>query len=340
MWLFFSAALVSWLLGFPVRRLLVRWNIIDQPNARSSHTEPIARGGGLGILLALLAVAPAARGDGALIAAWLGAGLGIAAISFLDDLRPQPAWLRFGCHVGGAILFAAVADLPSGVVSLAAVGGVTLPWAVGAVLVVFALAGCTNAFNFMDGINGLAAGQAVITGVGMAVITGLAAGAWTSTPVLLCWAVAGAAAGFLPHNFPRARMFMGDVSSAPLGLFLASLAVWLASEHGPWLLIPLGLLHANFALDTAITLARRMARGERWHEAHREHFYQRLIRGGKSHTLVTGVEMGLQLAVLGLMIAYVLTVPSARPWLAAAVVMLWLGFFRWAETVFLRMQPR
>lgn len=339
MWFFLGAALISWLAGFPVRRLLVRWNIIDQPNARSSHTEPVARGGGLGILLAVLVVAPAARADGALFATWLGAGLGIAVISFVDDLRPQPAWLRFGCHLGGAAWFTAAAGWPAVVLSFAAGGGVTLPGVAGAALVVFALAGYTNAFNFMDGINGLAAGQAALTGVGMAVVTGLAADAWASPPVLLCWVVAGAAAGFLPHNFPRARMFMGDVSSAPLGLLLAALAVWLAGVHGPWLLLPLALLHANFLLDTALTLARRVARGERWFEAHREHFYQRLIRGGKSHGLVTGMELALQSAVLALMIAYVLTAPAARPWLAVAVIALWLGFFGWAERVFRRAQP-
>lgn len=340
MWLFLSAALVSWLAGFPVRRLLVRWTIVDQPNARSSHSEPVARGGGLGILFALGVVATAVVPGGPLLAAWLGAGLGVAVISFLDDLRPQPAWLRFGCQLAGAVLFAAVAGWPTVLLSFQAAGGVQLPAMAGTALVLFCLVGHTNAFNFMDGINGLAAGQAALTGVGMAVVTGLSAEAWDSPPVLLCWAVAGAAAGFLPHNFPRARMFMGDVSSAPLGLMLAALAVWLASVHGPWLLLPLALLHANFLLDTAITLARRVARGERWFEAHREHFYQRLIRAGKSHAFVTGAELALQLAVLGLMICYVLAAPEARPWLAAAVVALWLGFFGWAEILFRRTQPR
>ena len=338
MWLFFSAALISWMVGFPVRQLLVWCNIIDQPNARSSHTEPVARGGGLGILLAIAVVALAVVPVEPWLAAWLGAGIGVGVISFLDDLRPQPAWLRFGCHVGGALLFAAVAGWPEVKVSFADDGGVTATGVAGAAVVVIALAGYTNAFNFMDGINGLAAGQAALTGAGMAIITGLAAGEWASPPVLLCWAVSGAAAGFLPHNFPRARMFMGDVSSAPLGLMLAALAVWLAAVHGPWLLLPLALLHANFLLDTAITLARRVARGDRWFEAHHEHFYQRLIRAGKSHVLVTGSELALQLAALGLMAAYVLLEPAVRPWLAAAVVAMWLGFFCYAERTFRRAQ--
>lgn len=334
--LFLGAALLSWALGFAVRKLLVHWNIIDRPNARSSHTEPVARGGGLGILLALVvAVALGVSVDGRVMA-WLGSGLGVAVISFVDDLKPQPAWLRFGCHLAGAALILWALGWPLLRVSFSSDTGWLMPLGLGAGTALFFLVGHTNAFNFMDGINGIAGGQATITGVGMALLTGLAAGDWSSTPVLLSFALAGATAGFLPHNFPRARMFMGDVSSAPLGLLLAALVVWLAAAHGAWLLLPLGLLHANFLLDTAITLTRRVARGERWFEAHREHFYQRLIRSGKSHALVTGVEMGLQLVALGLLVAYVRGEPELRPWLAGAVVALWLGFFGCAEVVFRR----
>lgn len=264
----------------------------------------------------------------------------VATISFCDDLKPQPSWLRFGCHALAAGVFTMALGLPVVSLSWATDAGWALPVWLSLTLLYLWLVGYANGFNFMDGINGLAAGQAVLTGVGTAMIGGIAGGDWTAPPVLLAEAVAGAAAGFLPHNFPRARMFMGDVSSAALGFMLAGLAVWLGLEHGWWLLIPLGLLHANFILDTGITLGRRILRRERWFEAHREHFYQRLIRAGKSHAFVTGAELALQLVVLGLMIAYVLVAPEARPWLAAAVVALWLGFFGWAETLFRRMQPR
>ena len=112
---------------------------------------------------------------------------------------------------------------------------------------------------------------------------------------------------------------MGDVGSAPLGFLLAFLALWAAKEHGWWLLIPLALLHANFVLDTGITFVRRVLRGEKWYDAHREHFYQRLIRSGKSHAFVTGCEMGLQLLVLGLILS---PIQSARAggvdWIGAA----------------------
>jgi UDP-N-acetylmuramyl pentapeptide phosphotransferase/UDP-N-acetylglucosamine-1-phosphate transferase len=186
----------------------------------------------------------------------------------------------------------------------------------------------------MDGINGIAAGQGSITAAGTALITGLAAKSWDSSVVLGAVVIVGACAGFLPHNFPKARMFMGDVGSAPLGFLLAFLALWAAKEHGWWLLIPLAWLHANFVLDTGITLVRRVLRGEKWYDAHREHFYQRLIRSGKSHAFVTGCEMGLQLLVLGLMVAYVWSGPVARMGLILAVLAVWGCFFAYCEREF------
>jgi UDP-N-acetylmuramyl pentapeptide phosphotransferase/UDP-N-acetylglucosamine-1-phosphate transferase len=135
-------------------------------------------------------------------------------------------------------------------------------------------------------------------------------------------------------------MFMGDVGSAPLGFLLAVLTLWLARTVGPWLVIPLALLHANFFLDTGITLCRRVLRGERWHEAHREHFYQRLIRSGKTHAFVTGLEMALQAVVLGLMVLYLFAGTPIRVGLATLVVLLWLAFFAYCERSFRRSNLR
>jgi len=191
----------------------------------------------------------------------------------------------------------------------------------------FWIAGYTNAFNFMDGINGIASLQATITGCGMALLVGTSTGNFASTPVLLSLLIGGAALGFLPHNFPKARMFMGDVSSAPLGFLLAVVALWLAQTAGWWLMIPLGLLHANFVLDTAITLFRRILRGERWYDAHREHFYQRLIRSGRSHTFVTLWEAGLQLVTLGLVLLYPQASVGMRVGITVSVLFIWLVFF-------------
>lgn len=322
-----AAAFTSWVLGHFVCLSLQRAGIVDQPNDRSSHKKPTARGGGIGIIvtIAVTAAGITRLSAGLFLFVVLALTVLLAVVSFLDDLRSLPPGLRFGCHALAAVVVVGIlADSAASFWAMAAFFSLAFLWIVG----------YTNAFNFMDGINGIAAGQALITGTGMGLLVGIATTEWSSPPVLLTFAVAGAAAGFLPFNFPSARMFMGDVGSAPLGFLLAALALWLAREHGWWLTIPLGLLHANFVLDTGITLVRRILRRERWYEAHREHFYQRLIRSGKSHACVTGWEMALQVVVLVAALLYLRADNAWRVAISAAVVGIWLAFFVFCEREF------
>ncbi len=333
---FLLSLICSFVLCWPAAGLLRRCGVIDRPNARSSHTVPTVRGGGvaiIGTILAGLVFAAVRGGPDATEAAIIAAGvLLLALVSFIDDLKSIGPAIRFGCHGLVAVSFIWVLGVPDlaleGVASLVASG-------VLCVVGFLWLAGYTNAFNFMDGINGIAGGQALVTGIGTAAL-GLVAGLTPTHPVVwLSLLVAGAAAGFLPHNFPRARMFMGDVSSAPLGCLLATTGWWLANEAGWQWLFLVGLLHANFVLDTGVTLMRRMARRERWYEAHREHFYQRLIRSGKSHGFVTGWEMAGQLAVLALVLGAT-QVPSWAASVGAGLLVcgLWAAFFLFAERSF------
>lgn len=326
--LFCAALVVSWTLGFPTRRLLARWGVVDQPNARSSHTVPIVRGGGVAVLLAIVAVAMAAiRGPEVGKARLIGlACLVLAVVSFVDDLRSLPQWMRFAVQAGAAML-------AMGTIGLGVPNGSLIVTQVCWLVVGFVwITGYANAFNFMDGVNGLAGMQAAVTGIGTALVGWLTGRA--EPAVVVAAIVAGAAAGFVPHNFPKARMFMGDVGSVPLGFLLAVLALWIAREVGWWLLLPLALLHANFVLDTGITLVRRILMGERWYESHREHFYQRLARAGWSHTRVTLWEIGLQAAVVGLVLPYVHGNPSVRISVCVAVLTIWLVFFWRAEALF------
>lgn len=322
----------SWAAGFWVRRILASEGLLDRPNARSSHTVPTVRGGGLGIVVvavigigAAWCVHPVSGSIGL-----LGALLGVAAISFWDDLRTLSWKIRFSVHSLAAI----AVGLTLGRVGL---GGLTAWQAVlGGGLILLFLTGYANAFNFMDGINGIAAGQALITGLGTLMIA-ILVGAPMSHPALTAAVViVGSAAGFLPHNFPRARMFMGDVGSVTLGFALAAVAVWVAADFGWWLLLPLGLLHTNFILDTGITVVRRMLRGETFHQSHREHFYQRLVRAGWSHTRVTLTEMAFQGVILGLLALYVHVGAFVQWIVVVTVIMIWLGFFTWAEMCFRR----
>jgi UDP-N-acetylmuramyl pentapeptide phosphotransferase/UDP-N-acetylglucosamine-1-phosphate transferase len=260
--------------------------------------------------------------------------LGLAALSFWDDLQPLPSSIRFCGHALVALVMLYVLGWPRFSLDLTVQPAAAWPALLSGFFLFLWLTGYTNAFNFMDGINGIAAGQACITGIGMAVLAGTVSGQWISTTILFSMAVGTAALGFLPHNFPPAKMFMGDVGSAPLGFLLAVLVVWLSKEFGWWLLVSLSLLHANFVLDTTITLLRRIVRKEKWYSSHREHFYQRLIRSGKSHAFVTGWEMALQVVVLGLMVFYLHASVPVRVGLIGLVILIWLIFFAYAEREF------
>jgi UDP-N-acetylmuramyl pentapeptide phosphotransferase/UDP-N-acetylglucosamine-1-phosphate transferase len=330
------SALVTWGLGFALQPWLAARGLIDHPNERSSHRSATVRGGGLSIVVVVggggLMLALGQRHG--LLAIICGAATLLGAVSFVDDWRGLHPATRFVCHMiaGAAVLLVLLwPELRNHRPGLL---GSDFLNAVSFLFLLLWVVGYTNAFNFMDGINGLAGGQAAITGLGMALLGRLSTGQWSETPILISLVVAGAALGFLPHNFPQARMFLGDVGSVPMGFLLATLVVWLARDCGWQLLIPLSLLHANFVLDTSITIYRRFLRRERWYSPHREHFYQRLVRAGRSHPFVTLREMALQMVVVSLMALYVHVGAATRLGLIAVAVASWLAFFYHCELQF------
>jgi len=327
-------ALASWLIGFPAYRFLFHFGLLDKPNPRSSHTMPTVRGGGIGIVLVMIGLVGLAGLRGAFTdwATWLGALTLLAAVSFVDDMRGLTWIVRLGTHILAGIVFVLGLTVRG---DLCTSFGLPVSLAV-ALLVLIFLVGSTNVFNFMDGINGIAAGQAVITGAGTIAIA-TATGISSSDRALIAAAIiVGVALGFLPHNFPGARMFMGDIGSTVLGFGLASVAVCIAAERSWSLMIPLVLLHANFVLDTGITILRRLSCGQALHQAHREHFYQRLVRSGSSHTLVTALELGLQVIVVGFLVLYVYSGPMGKWLIFGSIGCLWATFFVWIERRFRR----
>jgi UDP-N-acetylmuramyl pentapeptide phosphotransferase/UDP-N-acetylglucosamine-1-phosphate transferase len=334
-----SAFAICYLLCWPLLGLLVRIGSFDRPNERSSHTQPTPRGGGLAVLagIYLPGIWLAIRASSVPLAVILAASMPLAAISMRDDLRHVPQSVRFGFHLAAALVVLAALGIDDWQLALAPGYGWRLPAVLSGVLGVLWLAGYANAFNFMDGVNGIAGGQAALSALGMGLLAGAATGQWGALPVQSCFVVFGASAGFLPHNFPRPRMFMGDVGSVPMGLLLAALALWLANELGWWLLFPLTMMQANFVLDTGINLILRVWRREEWRAPHRQHFYQRLLRAGRTHVFVTCWEMGLLVVSMGLLFLYVaVSAPAARLALAAAVTVMWLGFFAYAVRAFRR----
>jgi UDP-N-acetylmuramyl pentapeptide phosphotransferase/UDP-N-acetylglucosamine-1-phosphate transferase len=253
---FVCAALLAVLLRWP------HWLPLDRPNARSLHSGLVPRAGGLALF-------PATLAGWAFITPfpWPIAGcvIALAVASFLDDRRGLPVVLRLALHLAAASIFAA--GLPSG-----------LSWMLLAAAVL-AVAWSINLYNFMDGADGLAGGMALF-GFGAYAAAAWQQGANGFAMLNLC--VAASALGFLTHNFPPARVFLGDAGSVPLGYLAAALGMsGLAFGLWPWW-FPL-LVFSPFAVDATATLARRALRGERIWQAHREHYYQRLVRSGWTH---------------------------------------------------------
>ncbi len=328
-----ACAVATCLLGYPLCKLLLRLQLLDQPNLRSSHNSPTPRGGGIaivGVLVPCYAILGLIERGGLPLTLAAG-GLMLAVISFLDDCRGVPARVRFVFHFLAACILLATLMKDDGRFQWSAgtsgIVVVSLLWVVG----------YTNAYNFMDGINGIAGVQAFITGIGTAIVAGEGIHDWSNHITVMSTIVAGCAAGFLPHNFPKARMFMGDVGSAPLGFVLAGLALAAVFLCGPWSAVPLLLLHANYILDTCITMVRRFLRGERLYEAHKEHFYQRIVRAGASHTFTTLCELVLQALTLLLCVAYLRTDGLLlKGFIVSGALAIWSGFFGFAELQFRR----
>jgi UDP-N-acetylmuramyl pentapeptide phosphotransferase/UDP-N-acetylglucosamine-1-phosphate transferase len=286
-------------------RVLSRHAILDRPNARSSHTEPTPRGGGIaviGVTAAAWSYAGLNRETGLI----LGLGLGLAALSWIDDLRGLSVRIRFPVQVLSVGIGLLALDPSQRVFQ-----GV-LPLTLDRVLAGLAWLWFLNLFNFMDGIDGISGTEASALGIGIA----LAAGAATGSLALFGLCLAGAAAGFLVWNWQPARIFLGDVGSIPLGFLLAWLLIALAAR-GQWaaaLLLPL-----YYLADGTLTLVRRLARRERVWQAHREHFYQQAARRFGAHAPVALWVGALDLALIAL------AVLSTR-WPLARLPALGLGF--------------
>lgn len=332
------SGITTWLAGFAVYGFLKRIGLWDKPNYRSSHSLPTVRGGGLAILIPVLLWIVLAKGGGDApqghVAVLL---LIIASVSFADDLGHMSAGSRLFYQLLAALFALSLEAWPSFGLSLGADSGAWIAaGALGLFLWVAWIAGNINAFNFMDGINGLAAGQAAITGLGIGLVAWRFGVPFNDFWVQTSFALSGAALGFLPHNVPKARMFMGDVGSASLGFLLAVIPFFLTIGYGWHLFLPLALLQANFVLDTVITLGRRIARGERWYEAHKEHFYQRLTRSGVPHEKVTLIQMGGQVIVILLLCCLPGANDSMKGILVFMILGIWAAFFWYAEKEFKR----
>jgi UDP-N-acetylmuramyl pentapeptide phosphotransferase/UDP-N-acetylglucosamine-1-phosphate transferase len=309
-------ALIAWL----ARSRWARF-ALDHPNRRSLHDVPVPRSGGLGILLGIAIACIVVGGDVAMLL-WPGLVL-LALVSFIDDIRGVNVGIRFLTQLvaGGTV----------------AAGAVYPDFGVGAA-VVFALGTTwmTNLYNFMDGSDGLAGGMTLFGFFfyGMA--------AWLAGAeqyALLNFSIAAAAAAFLIFNFHPARIFMGDAGAVPLGFLAASLGVIGWERHYWFWWFPF-LVFSPFIIDSTVTLVRRALRRERIWEAHKDHYYQRLVRMGWGHRNTALAEYALMLSCGMAAFAALASSPATQASVIAAAALAYFTLARAVDRAWLRFDAR
>jgi UDP-GlcNAc:undecaprenyl-phosphate/decaprenyl-phosphate GlcNAc-1-phosphate transferase len=252
-----------------VRRLCFRWGIFDPPGHLKIHSEPIPRLGGVAIALALVAGIAAALHGAGRGSLFLAAALGVVWLAgFIDDLRELAPVIRLLAQIGGAALLYLggwrIAGFSSDAFGI---------FAQCSFVILF-----VNAFNFLDGVDGLAAGITAVIALGYALIPGVALSAFGYA---VAWSLVGACAGFLFFNFPPAKMFMGDSGSTVLGFSVAFLGMDFIGARGaagsllfPFMIAALPIVDALFVVTRRVAKRRSAIRGDR------RHFYDRLLAAG------------------------------------------------------------
>lgn len=276
-----GALLISLLLTPLIRRIAIKRQLVDIPNLRSSHERPTPRGGGLaivvGCLVSLILLGIFHYVSFCLVVGFVVGGLLVAAISFLDDHGHVSPYWRVAVHFVAAIS------------AYFFIGGATLVfhmsftgWLFSAFLVV-SVVWVLNLYNFMDGVDGIAGAETVFVGVSSAIFFGI-----NDVPDMAQISVllVAATTGFLVWNLPPASIFMGDVGSGFLGIFIGLLALAgiMSGAVNIWVWV---ILLGVFLVDATVTIGRRIICGSKWWEAHRSHAYQHLAIKWKSHGKVT-----------------------------------------------------
>ncbi|WP_282604851.1 glycosyltransferase family 4 protein [Pelagibius sp. Alg239-R121] len=322
------AAIATWAATWLVLKGLVKHGIFDRPNERSSHDQPKPRGGGLAVLAVLLlswiliftleGTAP----PGFFIV--IVATLVLAGVSWLDDVKSQPVFLRLVVQFAAVCL--GIAATAFDTETFLVFQGLLPAWA-DHLLKGLAWVWFINLFNFMDGADGITGVETLSIGLGLAMLAVLIQDHLTNAayPLIL----AGCAAGFLIWNWAPSKIFLGDVGSVTLGYLIGWLLLVAAAE-GQWaaaLLLPL-----YYLVDATITLGRRAVRGEKLWRGHREHFYQKALLRGAGHGWVSGNLLLHNTALVLLALASVASA-SLAVWLSVigGVVVVAVLLYRFAH---------
>jgi UDP-N-acetylmuramyl pentapeptide phosphotransferase/UDP-N-acetylglucosamine-1-phosphate transferase len=306
-----SAFIVALAVTTVVERVSRRRGLLDEPNDRSSHVVPTPRIGGIGVVAGVASgwVVAAGWHDPAWPALVAGAGV-LALVGLADDLGWTSLIGKYLAQVGGATVVTVAYD-PSLAIS-AGTASNDVNGMPAAIITVVWLTAIINAFNFIDGIDGMLASIVVVASV---VGTGLVAGSADANLVV----VAAAALGFLAWNHAPASIFMGDVGSQFLGLWVG--ASLLRSPGGVVEVVPILLLFGVVLLDTGSTLLRRAIARKNLFAAHREHLYQRLVAAGASQRAISAFYAAITTALgAGALLWGKLTISGQIALLLAAVI--------------------
>jgi len=289
---FFSTALLSWWLVGHLAGYLQRRKIVDKVNERSLHEGSVPRGGGLvivGLLLLCLISLSAFTERYAILAGLGGVIIAWGSLSWRDDIKPLSERYRLGFH----LLFTVAIILLFGHISTIQISASKSLWLAeaGYVVTFIGVIWFANLYNFMDGLDGHAASQTVVASISLAFWF------WQLGDTLLtfiCLSLAAISYGFLLQNFRPAKIFMGDVGSITLGAFFATLIVY-GTVNYQLPVISFVLLFGVFVFDASVTILLRIKRGEKFWQAHRKHYYQRLALAGMGHTRILILQTVLML---------------------------------------------
>jgi len=292
--LFISLTIVSYGGVYFLRQWLQQRQIMDNPNQRSSHSVPTPRGGGwVIVILALITVLAFAlvtkKWNQSLV--YVGVGIFVAFIGWRDDVSSLPPGFRFLMQGAAAALI---------ILGIGYFHAVTIPLfgelqfgLLGIPITILWIIGLTNAYNFMDGIDGISGGVALAAGLGWMVISSISGAFQNSAAFWVGLSIAAGSLGFLGHNWPPAKIFMGDVSSTFLGFSFAVLPL-MSSAGGDALLLGTTILW-TFIMDAGITFLIRLLKREKVFSAHRSHLYQRLVVDGHKPATVSALYIFLTL---------------------------------------------
>ncbi|RBM09228.1 MraY family glycosyltransferase [Novacetimonas cocois] len=318
-----ALSVAIWCLSALLVWIMIRVRVLDHPVARSAHAVAVPTGGGIGIMTAFMAgLLPAfmiwgTGRDNFPVWGFLGGLALLCLVSWYDDIRPQPAAVKLLAQCAAAVTIVVSLRLSSG-------GQTGIFDIIASIAWLVFMANCVN---FMDGLNGLASGT-ILCACLMLAWLGPMTGAGAVMPVALVMAIA--VTGFIPFNFPRARIFMGDVGSQGCGMVLGTLGLIMGHKGGGWGWSVMLLLLANFMGDVLFTLGRRYYEGESVMTAHRGHLYQIAHRTGLPCTIIAPLAWGgcllggtmawmVRAGLVSLPLAFVLALGPQVAWAAYVI---------------------